>query len=310
MDNQCVIFTVDTESDNQWGINNYQTTENAKYIPRFQTMCENYGIIPVYLVDYSMSNSKFLVDYLNTKLSQKKCEVGCHIHAWDTPPSHKYDLSEKGRPYLNEYPTEIKIEKISNITKHLRERFDSPIVSHRAGRWAMDDDYFQILNSFGYMTDCSFTPGINWDRQIGYEMGGSDYSAYRCEPIAIPDTDILEVPMTIAKLHCFTWDKKTTITANTKRFIKSILGRNIWLRPALNSEYEMERLIEHSVKSKMQYIEFMIHSSELMPSGSPYFKNTSDIDVLYEVLEKVFRFIAEIGFKGISLNDFQERYRR
>lgn len=308
MINKKIIFTVDTESDNQWEIENNQSTENAKFIPRFQTVCESYGVIPVYLVDYSMSNDPFLVKFLKKKMAQNLCEVGCHIHAWDTPPFFTYDKSENGRPYLTEYPIEIMAKKIERITKHLNETFDTFVVSHRAGRWAMNDSYCQILDTFGYKVDCSYTPGISWSKQIGYVQGGSDYSSYDCKPFVLPNTDIIEVPMTISKMHCFRWEKRSSVRTNSIRFLKSILGRNIWLRPALNSRYEMEKLIEYADK-KMQYIEFMIHSSELMPGGSPYFKTDEDIDYLYQLLNFIFQFGTKMGFQGVSLNQFQEQYR-
>lgn len=305
MVDKCVLFTVDTESDNQWGISNHQSTENAKFIPRFQNLCENYGIIPAYLIDYSMSHNNNLIMYLNQKIHENKCEVGCHIHAWDTPPTNLIDKSNNGRPYLTEYPTDIMYEKVRRITDHLRNVFDAPIVSHRAGRWAMDKEYFRILDSFGYKVDCSVTPGINWNKLIGYKNGGTDYSSYKCEPLLIHNTDILELPLTISKMHCFKWEKDSSIRSNTSKLIKSIIGRNIWLRPALSSEYEMIRLIEQSQKYGMKYIEFMIHSSELMPGGSPYFNNNEDIDLLFLLLEKIFNIVTRMGFIGTSLIDFR-----
>ena len=34
-----------------------------------------------------------------------------------------------------------------------------PLVSHRAGRWAMNGVYFKILRDYGIKVDCSFYPG-------------------------------------------------------------------------------------------------------------------------------------------------------
>ena len=53
----------------------------------------------------------------------------------------------------------------------------------------------------------------------------------------------------------------------------------------------------------------MIHSSELMPGGSPIFRNECSIKKLYNHLEIIFERIEE-SYKGISLSDYaKERYR-
>lgn len=51
------IITVDTEGDNLWEYKKGTPigTENAKYLPRFQSLCEKYGFKPVYLTNYEVS---------------------------------------------------------------------------------------------------------------------------------------------------------------------------------------------------------------------------------------------------------------
>jgi len=40
------ILSIDTEGDNQWDYGRELTTENIRYIPRFQEFCDNYHIKP------------------------------------------------------------------------------------------------------------------------------------------------------------------------------------------------------------------------------------------------------------------------
>ncbi|WP_395754844.1 hypothetical protein [Edwardsiella ictaluri] len=49
------IITIDTEGDNLWQNHDRITTENARYLPRFQLLCEKYGFKPVYLTNYEMA---------------------------------------------------------------------------------------------------------------------------------------------------------------------------------------------------------------------------------------------------------------
>ena len=54
-----LILTVDTEGDNIWACPESVTTENARYMPRFQNLCEDYGYKPTYLVNYEMAIDPF-----------------------------------------------------------------------------------------------------------------------------------------------------------------------------------------------------------------------------------------------------------
>jgi hypothetical protein len=57
------IITVDTEGDNLWEYKKGPPigTENAKYLPRFQSLCEKYGFKPVYFTNYEMASSDTFV---------------------------------------------------------------------------------------------------------------------------------------------------------------------------------------------------------------------------------------------------------
>ena len=55
------------------------------------------------------------------------------------------------------------------------------------------------------------------------------------------------------------------------------------------------------------YIEFMLHSSELMPGGSPTFRNERSIELLYDQLETLFT-TAAADYRGASLTEFRDRF--
>lgn len=80
MQKPAFLITIDTEGDNLWQKNDSITTENAKYLPRFQAVCEKYGFKPVYLTNYEMAIDPFLLS-----LARRDCpgtaEIGMHLHA-------------------------------------------------------------------------------------------------------------------------------------------------------------------------------------------------------------------------------------
>ena len=51
--------------------------------------------------------------------------------------------------------------------------------------------------------------------------------------------------------------------------------------------------------------EFALHSSELMPGGSPTFGTEQSIERLYRDLERLFAAAAEYGFRGATLAEFR-----
>lgn len=297
------IITIDTESDNQWEKGKCQSTENARYIPRFQKLCEKYNLKPVYLVDYSMSQNDSLIEYLKDCIDRGTCEVGMHLHAWDTPPIHKLDRCEKARPYLIEYPKQVMIDKIKSMHDCLNDKFQTEMISHRAGRWAIDRQYVDVLVELGYKVDCSVTPGVDWTKVQGATRGGVDYS--KCEHLPFwldKQHRLLEVPTTVHKVHVY--NSSVECKSMIKEVIKYIIGRNAWLRPALCDNETMIKLL---LKTNIEYAEFMMHSSELMPGGSPYFPDFQSIEVMYEKLEKLFEFIIN-DFEGVTLKEYYDWY--
>lgn len=297
------IITIDTESDNQWNSEHEQSTENARFVPRFQELCEKYAFKPVYLIDYSMANSGFLVEYLSDCLKRNTCEIGMHLHAWDTPPSHPFDKCNYARPYLIEYPESVIDEKIKVMDDLLASKFAVKPVSHRAGRWAMNEYYIDTLEKNGYLVDCSFTPGINWAKAGGYKSGGSDYSSETLAAKLIgTQKKILEVPMSIKRMHRFHSPVKAI--DYLKQPAKYIIGSHYWLRPALSSVEDMLYITDNNDND---FAEFMMHSSELMPGGSPYFKSEEDIETLYYNLENMFNEIHKI-YIGVTLKEYRSKF--
>ena len=50
-----------------------------------------------------------------------------------------------------------------------------------------------------------------------------------------------------------------------------------------------------------------LHSSELMPGGSPIFKKEKDIENLYSHLDELFA-VAKVFFKAGTLSDYYSYY--
>ena len=275
------------------------TTENTKYIPRFQELCEEYGFCPVYLTNNEMAESDQFCAFLKGKASENKCEVGMHLHAWNTQPTYALKKKYSGLPYITEYPEEIIYEKHLYLKQKIEDRTGVSPVSYRAGHWATNESLFKVLDQLNFTVDCSVTPGISWSGCEGLTVpSGNDYRSANIKPYRI-SKNIIEVPLTSAKFRTF-------YGSNMKQRIKNIaFGVSGVLRPAAASLEIMKRTALHVEKSGNNYLEFMIHSSELMPGGSPYFKNEEEIEQMYRTMEDFFIWVSA-KYTGISLADYAE----
>jgi len=116
------LITIDTEGDNLWAHPRTITTENAKYLGRFQRLCERYGFKPTYLTDYEMAVSAEYCAFAHDVLKRHAGEVGMHLHAWNSPPILPLTDDDYAYcTYLIEYPEAVMREKVRVLTALLED---------------------------------------------------------------------------------------------------------------------------------------------------------------------------------------------
>lgn len=296
--NKYFIITVDTEGDDLW---NYipgteVQTKNACFIQPFQDICNKYGFKPVYLTNYEMLKSEEYIDF--AKKNRDECEIGLHLHAWNNPPFYELEHKYSGNAYLIEYPKNVMREKFANLYNLYVEKFGHKPISHRSGRWAMNQDYFDILEEYGLKVDCSYTPGIFWKTDCGQSVpSGSDYSDEDLHVSMVGN--IMEIPMSVQNCRFLT-------TGSWKHVAKCLItGQLTWVRTSMSRVADIMGLMLVLDKRKdIDYIEFMIHSSELMPGGSPYFKTREDVKRHLAYINEVFKYASTLGYKGVTLEEY------
>jgi hypothetical protein len=314
------IITIDTEGDDLWSKPREITTRNAEYLPRFQSLCERFGFKPVYLTNYEMAMSDAFVEFGRDVLARGAGEIGMHLHAWNSPPLVPLTSDDfHFQPFLIEYPDRVMKEKIRVVTRLLEDRFDQAIISHRSGRLAFDGRYAAMLLDEGYGVDCSVSPGLDWRSTLGDPdgKGGTDYRAFPDRPYFFSPSDIsapaaggmLEVPMTIRSSGVYRrapWVYQTPLLRQTT---------NRLISPALNhvcpTESNLRGMLRAARGARAEgaaHVEFTLHSSELMPAGSPSFRNAMDIERLYEDLEILFEELFT-WCRGMTLKEFHVWFR-
>ncbi|CDG96064.1 polysaccharide deacetylase family protein [Xenorhabdus bovienii] len=306
------IITIDTEGDNLWQNSDKISTENTRYLPRFQNLCERFGFKPVWLTNYEMAMDDSYIEFAKDVIARNTGEIGMHLHAWNSPPIIPLTVDDMGyKPYLIEYPKDQIKAKVDFMTHLLEEKLQTKMLSHRAGRWAFNEYYAQLLVEYGYQVDCSVTPKVNWHFTKGDPNGdgGTDYSRFPAHAYFMDlqdiakegDSSLLQVPMSIQYKH-------SPVMNFIKQKYDHLRGKHRsssvnWLRPKGGNLEQMKKVVQQTLADGNDYVEFMLHSSEFMPSGSPTFKDEEQIEQLYQDLEELFNFLNSL-VQGMTLSEY------
>jgi hypothetical protein len=318
------LVTVDTEGDNLWARTQTITTENARFLDRFQELCERQNIRPTYLTNWEMATCPTYQEFARNVLARDKGEIGMHLHAWNSPPLVPLTQNDNlHHPYLIEYSEPTIREKVKVLTDTLEETFGVKMVSHRAGRFSFNEVYARILVEHGYLADGSVTPNVSWKSYLGDPdgEGGTDFSRFPEQAYLVDLDDIsrpgnsplLEIPVTVTAPH---FPRFATAIGSALRFNR--LGRKVanrlvpelaWLYPKGKNHRTLPLLLKAVLNRKRDHAEFMIHSSELMPGGSPNFPTERSIEKLYEAMESLFE-LAGRQFLPMTMSEYQQRFMR
>ena len=316
------IITIDTEGDNIWSRPRTVTTHNAAHLPRFQSLCEKYRLRPTYLSNWEMAQCPRFRDFGRDVIARDAGEIGMHLHAWNNPPLTPLSADDDHHhPFLIEYPVDQMRQKISAMTGALEDAFQVRMLSHRAGRFMFDETYAQILAEAGYLVDCSVTPHVSWKGKPGAPggKGGVDYSdfpesAYFVDLQCIQgagNSSLLEVPITVVQ------QRYPQLVERIRKQVRSIsFGRRVmhrlfpqtaWLRPNGRNRQTLLSILSRARDEGRDFVEFFLHSSELMPDGSPTFPSAESIEALYADLDAIFS-AAGNGFEGLTLGAYHHRF--
>lgn len=317
------LITIDTEGDDLWSRPRTIRTENARFLPRFQALCESFRLKPTYLVNYEMARCPAFVEFGREVSASGNAEIGMHLHAWNSPPlTPLTDRDEWHQPYLVEYPPDVIRDKIAVLTDLLEETFSARMRSHRAGRWAMNAPYARLLAVRGYQVDCSVTPHLTWRQEAGAPRGagGSDYRSFPELPYFMDPDDIgrpgssslLEVPATVMlndSLPARTLRALVGDQSRLRRLLRPLCPDHLWLRPKRGNLRAMTTILRRALREQRPCVEFVLHSSELMPGANPTFRTPGDIERLYGDLEVLFA-MARDHFRGLTLQEFGRDFTR
>jgi hypothetical protein len=320
------VITLDTEPDNEWGRPPVATTQNARFVPRFHELCMRAGFKITYLMTLEMAEDAFLRDYLLPRLRSGECEVGAHLHPWNTPPLFQAtDDDMRHHPYPYEYPPEIQREKLKTLMTAIERHYGVQPVSYKAGRWGLDAFHAGLLDEMGFRADTSVCPGINWGPSKGHPRGkgGPNYNSASPLPYRLSREDVCrpgslrvwEVPPTIVFYSAL--GRVPGVCALYRRFrrVRRLFDRkhlgSQWLRPYPHMTVQrLQGVVALARRAGTPVLNLTFHSSELMPGGSPYNRTEASIENLFTRLDGFFAFLRSERVESVTLSEAGERMAR
>ncbi len=321
------LITIDTEADNQWARPEKVTTGNIRHIPRFQSLCDRYGLRPTYLCTHEVAADPACREVLGPLQESGRAEIGAHLHPWTTPPYG----DQEGPPGRHQaFPHELSDDlfgrKLACLTETVAGGFGRTPRSYRAGRFGFAPRHAGILSGLGYRVDCSVAPYMSYAHMRGLPdgAGGPDFRDAGPAPWMIRTaggTDaapggLLEVPVTIL-FPRRPFLRSRRLQRWWVQRPRSLIRRGLnrlgfgprWMRPWPSSDgRDLIAVYSAAARLGLPCVEMMFHSSELMPGGSPLFPDAASVERLYRALETVFAHAVSAGARGATLTAFAEEW--
>ncbi|HEX2967691.1 MAG TPA: hypothetical protein VHO46_01210 [Bacteroidales bacterium] len=320
------ILSIDTEADNQWDHGRGLTTENIRFVPRFQELCNKYQIKPTYLVTSEVCEDSFAREIFCEYIENDEAEIGAHLHSWTTPPFMNrdgYRYNDRNHAFASELPDDLLFNKLRYLTDQISTSFGRRPTSFRSGRYGFNESVAKTLIANEYVVDSSITPYIDWSSLKGIPglKGGPDFRESRPFPYTYTHngSTLLEIPVTVVptkfplnKDNRFTGFYFNNVNKNfILRSIRSMFFRYqpLWLRPfPWMSLQLLDEVIKEAMNLKLPYIVMIFHSSELMPNCSIYRADSEAVEKLYELLEGFFALLTFYKVHSVSLTEAAHRY--
>lgn len=309
-------ITVDTEEEWDWS-SGYPTgptrTTNIRHLPDFQTAYERHNAAVTYFVNHAVLTDPTARDVILEISRRPRVEIGMHIHPWNTPPLQPVKKVPTRDSFLHNLPPELAIAKLNAVYEAFRDCGLTPI-SFRGGRYSTGPLIQNWLRERGFIADSSVLPFTRW-----VDDGAPDYSNRGPQPHRLPGSPPLwELPLSLAftRRPFELWNRVLAKAEKPPfRYLRIVgvlqkLGvfRKSWLNFENPFWEGMCALVGSLRRAKVPYLCFTVHSSSLVPGGSPYATCPADVERLFGRLNDSLNWLAgDTAFTPATIADIARR---
>jgi hypothetical protein len=318
-----LIFTVDTEPDDQWappladGTLPPFTFANTRGLGRLMEFFARHQAPVTWMTSYSVARDPESARLLR-EATARGDEIAGHLHGWETPPYLPIDRTN--RPFIAEYSPEVRLAKHRSLLAAHQEAFGARPVSYRCGRWGLDTLELKHLAELGYTIDSSVPPGIDFRDRFGFRIPGPDFRSYLTSggPRPFRTSRLWEVPASILPIGVFSRRPAAAAIARAgarrnqrswpARMLAGALSalqvqRLVWIRPLKHPRKHLVQATQALLALGAPIVNVMFHSSEAFLGASPVSRRAEDVERLYRDLEAIITAARTFGATPRTLRD-------
>ncbi|MEW6074397.1 MAG: hypothetical protein AB1726_17615 [Planctomycetota bacterium] len=297
MSRPLLLFTIDVEEDMPgWRIEDSISVQNVAALPRMAELCRELGVRPTYLCTYPTVTAPSSAAILRGLAACGDCEIGSHMHPWNTPPFNGVpgrSTDERRTTYYQfELGPRLFAAKLARIHDAVSEVAMRPPVSYRAGRFGIDSTTLAVLIGHGYEVDSSITPLEEHLDDEGPDFRSAPQFPYRPsldDVTHFGDMSVVEIPVSVALtrpvpdivLQAYVYLPKATR-------MRGLLSRDYlriidfaWLYPARFDVDLMIRAATTLVNAGNPVLNVFLHSSELVAGASGRISTSAQVEEVF-----------------------------
>jgi len=315
-----LIVTIDTEEEGLWSSDfrrDGYTVRNVQCVPRFQQLCEDFGIRPTYLVDTLVVADDSAISVLRAILDAGQCEIGAHLHPWCAPPFE--EQISRFNSYLCNLTPSLQMRKLEQLTSDIEDRFGRRPTSFRAGRYGLDIVGARCLDQLGYVVDSSVISYYDYRSEGGPDFSLAPFKPYRTGGLELSTPSdngkLWEVPVSVGFSQpnfqrSAVWYSRVRHPILRRLHIPGILDRLGLLRkikfsPEQADSDQMNQLADMYVANDAPCLVMLFHSSSLMAGCSPYVKDEAGLERFLANLRNTFDYcLGKLGMTADTLTGF------
>ena len=303
-----LAVVVDTEAEFDWVTSRSRRAvgvSSVKALRRAQPIFERYHVRPTFVVDYPVSTIPEGYEVIRDLHRSGLCEVGAHLHPWDTPPFVE-DITDRNS-YPGNLAPAVEREKLVRLTAAIVENIGVRPRIYKAGRYGLGLATPGILAELGYEIDTSILPGTDLRREFG-----PDFSGCPAHPCWFgTDPALLEVPMSVGYAGLLAGFPALARPLATHPFLKAlhlpgVLARlrlidRIVLTPEGITFDEQRRLTRAMLRRGHRVFSLTFHSPSLAPGSTPYVRDGAQLQSFLKRIEQYLAFFTgEIGGRAAT----------